>query len=135
VTPARDDLRVEPSLGELVGTATRDLSELMRKEVQLAKAELREEVATAAKGAGLLGGAGGAALLGLLFLDVSLAYAIGLLVPLGAAFAILGALHLVVAAVLALTGKGRLGRLGPPRRTIATVKDDVAWAKHPTRAP
>jgi hypothetical protein len=135
------DLSVEgaessaPSLGELVGTATRDLSELLRKEVELAKLEIKQEVATAGKGAGLLGSAGAAALLGLLFLEVSLAFALGRLVPLGAGFAIVGGLHLLVAAALAVTGKASLSRLGPPRRTIETVKDDLAWAKHPTKAP
>ena len=135
------DLAVEtsdeagPSLGELVGTATRDLSELLRKEVELAKLEIKQEVATAGKGAGLLGGAGAAALLGLLFLEVSLAYALGRVVPLGAGFAIVGALHLALAGLLALSGKASLSRLGPPRRTIETVKDDLAWAKHPTQAP
>lgn len=125
----------QPSLGELVGTATRDLSELMRKEVQLAKLEIKQEVVTAGKGAGLLGGAGAAAVIGFLFLNIGLAYALGEVVPLGAGFAIVGGLYLLAAVALALTGKGTLGRLGKPEKTIETVKDDVAWLKHPTQAP
>jgi hypothetical protein len=129
------DLSVEPSLGDLVSTATRDLSELMRKEVQLAKLEIKQEVTTAGKGAGMLGGAGAAGALGLVFLSIALAYALGTVVPLGWGFAIVGLLYLAAASFLALTGKKSLGRVGAPEKTIQTVKDDIAWAKHPTKAP
>ena len=53
--------RVEPteaSVGELVTEVTRDLTTLVRQELELARAEMKEEVAKAGKGAGLLGGAG-----------------------------------------------------------------------------
>ena len=41
----------------------------------------------------------------------------------------------VLAAVLALGGKKNLQKVGPPERTLETVKDDLAWAKHPTQVP
>lgn len=126
----------DKSLGELVATATRDLSTLIRSEVQLAKAEIKQEVTAAGKGAGLLGGAGFLGILALLFLSVSAAYGISWLgVPLGWGFFIVGALYALGAAFLALTGRKSLRRVGPPERTIETVKDDVAWARHPTRTP
>lgn len=125
----------ERTLGDLVSTATRDLSTLLRSEVQLAKAEIKQEVATAGKGAGLLGGAGGAGLFALLFLSVSAAYGISWLgVPLGCAFFTVGAVYAIAAGVLALTGRRKLQRVGPPEKTVETVKDDISWAKHPTRA-
>jgi hypothetical protein len=37
--------------------------------------------------------------------------------------------------LFALLGLGQVVRVGPPRRTIRTVKDDLEWAKHPTHAP
>ena len=126
----------DKSLGELVATATRDLSTLIRSEVQLAKVEIKQEVTNAGKGAGLLGGAGFLGLFALLFLSVSAAYGISWLgVPLGCAFFAVGALYAIGAAVLALTGKKNLQKVGPPEKTIETVKDDVAWAKHPTQTP
>ena len=126
----------ETSLGDLVATATKDLSVLVKQEVALAKAEIKRDVAHAGAGAGLFGGAGITGLFGLLFVSVSAAYGLEWLgVPLGCAFFTVGALYLVVAAVLALTGKKKLAKVGPPERTIETVKDDVAWAKHPTRTP
>jgi hypothetical protein len=134
-TDDRRTTSADASLGELVATATRDLSSLMRQEVALAKVELKREVAAAGKGAGMLGGAGFAGVLGLLFLSVAAAYALGRVVPLGTGFLIVGAAYVLVAGVLALMGKKSLGRMGPPTRTIETLKDDAAWAKHPTVPP
>jgi hypothetical protein len=129
-TPTEDK-----SLGELVATATRDLSLLVHQEVELAKAEIKSDVAAAGKGAGLFGGAGLTAVLGVLFLSISAAYGISWLgVPLGWAFFTVGALYLVVAAVLGLTGKKKISQVGPPEKTIETLKDDKEWAKHPTRS-
>jgi hypothetical protein len=125
----------DKSLGELVATATRDLSTLVRTEVQLAKVEIKQEVAAAGKGAGLLGGAGFLGLFALVFLSISAAYGISWLgVPLGCAFFLVGALYGLGAAVLALSGKKSLKKVGPPEKTIETVKDDIAWAKKPTQS-
>ena len=133
-TPTGD--RSDQSLGELVSAATRDLSSLIRNEVQLAKVEIKQEVATAGKGAGLLGGAGFLGLFALIFLSISAAYGISWLgVPLGCAFFTVGALYALAAGVLALTGKKSLKKVGPPERTIETVKDDITWAKSPTTPP
>ena len=134
-TGSSTDGASEKSLGELVATATKDLSLLVSQEVSLAKAELKKEVAHAGKGAGMLGGAGFTGLFALIFLSIAAAYAISWFgIGLGWGFFIVGMVYLVVAAVLALLGKKQIGKVGPPEKTIATVKDDVAWAKHPTRA-
>ena len=123
----------ERSLGDLVQTATQDLSLLVSQEVALAKAEIKRDVAAAGKGAGLFGGAGFTGLLALLFLSIALAFAIGRPTTLGVGFLAVGLLYLVAAAVLALGGKKALAQVGPPEKTIETLKDDAAWAKHPTR--
>ena len=123
----------ERSLGELVQTATQDLSLLVSQEIALAKAEIKRDVAAAGKGAGLFGGAGFTGLLALLFLSIALAFAIGRPTTLGVGFLVVGLLYLVAAAVLALGGKKALAQVGPPEKTIETLKDDAAWAKHPTR--
>ena len=118
------------SLGELVASATRDLSQLVHKEVELAKVEIKKDVANAGKGAGLFGGAGLTGLFALLFLSFALVYGIaGLGLDLGWAFLIVGLLHLVAAVVLALSGKKKISKVGPPERTIETVKDDIAVVK------
>ena len=122
------------SLGELVQSATKDLSLLVHQEFALAKTELKKEVTTAGKGAGMLGGAAFAGVFALIFLSIALAYGISWLgIGLGWGFLIVGVLYLLVAAVLGLTGKKKISQVGPPEKTIESVKEDVEWAKHPTR--
>ena len=126
----------DKSLGELVATATKDLSVLVKQEVALAKSEIKKEVTAAGKGAGLFGGAGVTGLFALIFLSIAAAYGLhGLGLPLGWGFFVVGLVYLIAAAVLGLSGKKQISKVGPPERTIETVKDDVAWAKHPTRTP
>lgn len=124
----------DKSLGELVQSATKDLSLLVHQEFALAKAELKKEVATAGKGAGMLGGAAFAGVFALIFLSIALAYGISWLgIGLGWGFLIVGALYLLVAAALGLTGKKTISRVGPPEKSLESLKEDAAWAKHPTR--
>ena len=123
----------ERSLGELVQLATQNLSLLVSQEIALAKAEIKREVSAAGKGAGLFGGAGFTGLLALVFLSIALAFAIGKPTTLGVGFLVVGLLYLLAAVVLALTGKKKLSQVGPPEKTIETLKDDAAWVKHPTR--
>ena len=126
----------DKSLGELVASATRDLSTLVSTEIALAKAELKRDVAAAGKGAGLLGGAGFTGFFALIFLSISAAYGIAWLgLPLGWGFFLVGLVYAILAAVLALTGKKKMSKVGPPEKTMETVKDDIAWAKHPTQPP
>lgn len=127
----------EQSLGELVSVATRDLSLLVHKEVELAKAEISAELKRAGIGAGLLGGAGFIGFFALLLLCVAAALGIadGADLPLWAGFLIVGGAFAGGAGLFAALGLGTFVKLGPPQRTIRTVKDDIAWAKHPTVAP
>jgi hypothetical protein len=116
----------DQSLGELVATATRDLSQLIHQEAK-----------RAGVGAGFLGGAGAIGLYALFFLSFAGAFGIaeGGDVPIWAGFLCIGGLLGGVAGLLALLGVGKLVKVKAPTRTIRTVKDDVAWAKHPTKAP
>ena len=124
----------DKSLGELVANATKDLSVLVKQEVALAKTEIKKEVVAAGKGAGLFGGAGLTGLFALLFLSIAAAFLLDALgLPLGWGFFIVGLLYLIAAAVLAFSGKKKISQVGPPEKTLSTVKDDVEWAKHPTR--
>ena len=127
----------DQSLGELVAVATRDLSLLIHKEVELAKAEITAELKRAGIGAGLLGGAGfiGFFAMMLLSISASLGLSRGAGIPLWAGFLCIGAAYAAGAGLFAMLGLGQVVRVGPPQRTIRTVKDDIAWAKHPTVAP
>jgi len=112
------------SLGQLVAKVTDDLSTLMRQEIALAKAEVTTEAKKAGKGAGMLGGAGYAGHLTVLFLSFALAFALGSVIPLGWSSLIVAAIWGIVAAVLALSGKKKLKEVNPkPERTIDTVRE------------
>lgn len=129
--------RVEPteaSVGELVTEVTRDLTTLVRQELELARAEMKEEVAKAGKGAGLLGGAGFAGYLVLLFLSLALMFGLDGWMPIGWAALIVAVLWAIVTAVLYARGRRSLREVNPkPERTIDTVKEDVEWAKTRTQ--
>jgi hypothetical protein len=123
----------DPSLGELVGQASKELSTLVRKEIELAKAELSTEVAKAGKGAGMFGGAGVTALYGLTFVSLAAMFGLGAVLPLGWAALIVGVVWFAVAGLLALRGKKAFASMSPkPERTIRTLKEDAQWARHPS---
>jgi uncharacterized membrane protein YqjE len=129
------DLSVEPlqpdkSLSELFSTMTSDLSTLMRKEVELAKVETREEVSRASKAGGMLGAGAVAAYVALVFGSFALAWLLDQWMPRALAFVLVAVLYAVVAAVLISGGRKRLREVKPvPQQTVETLKEDVQWAK------
>jgi uncharacterized membrane protein YqjE len=129
-----EDLRHRPTV-ELVKTLSQQVSTLAHQEVALAKAELAEKGKKAGVGAGLLTGGGVAALLALGSLTAFLILLLDLVTPAWLAALIVTLLWFVVAAVLALQGKEKVQEVGKPlpEKTVESVKEDVAWLKHPTR--
>jgi hypothetical protein len=118
----RSDLS-DRSVGELISEVTTDLTTLMRQELELAKAELKQEATSAGKAAGMLGGAGFAGYLAVLFLSVALWAALANGMDEGWAALIVAALWAVVAAALAVVGRARMRRINPkPERTVQTIQ-------------
>ncbi|MGN7150304.1 phage holin family protein, partial [Arthrobacter sp. SAFR-179] len=99
------------SLGELLGDVTRDLSTLMRQEVELAKAEAKQSATRAGKGAGMLAGAGVGGHFVLLFLSLALMWALGAIMPLGWSALIVAVIWGIIAAVLASIGRKELKQI------------------------
>ena len=95
----------ERSLGQIVSDVSNDLTTLMRQEIELAKVELKQEVAKAGTGAGMLGGAGFAGYFVLLFLSVALVFLLDNWLPIEVAALITALVWAVVAAVLAAVGR------------------------------
>ena len=128
--PAVRTDRVDASPGQLAAEVAKDLSTLVRQEMALAKAELRQEAKTAGVAAGALGGAGFAGYFVLVFLSLGLMWGLDAWMPLGWAAVVVAGVWAVIAAVLAVVGRSRLKKFNPkPERTIETVKEDVKWAK------
>lgn len=110
------------SVGDLIGNVTRDLSTLMRQELALAQAELKQEVSKTAKGAGALGGAGFAAYFVVLFLSLALWAGLSNVMDAGWAGLIVALIWAIVAAVLFVTGRAKLREVNPkPERTVDTL--------------
>ena len=123
----------EPSLGELVGQASKEMSTLVRKEVELAKAEISAEIGKAGKGAGMFGGAGVTALYGLTFVSLAAMFGLAALMPIGWAALVVGVAYFAIAGILAFRGKKAFSDFSPvPERTIKTLKEDAQWARHPS---
>jgi hypothetical protein len=118
------------SVGELFGRVAGDLSTLLRQEVELAKAELREEATKAGRAGAMFGGAGVLGHLTVAFLALAAVYGLGNVMDLGWAALIVGVLLAAGTAALALLGRTRLRQVNPvPERTVQTVKEDVEWAR------
>ncbi|MEU4694829.1 phage holin family protein [Actinoplanes sp. NPDC023714] len=135
-TPYRDhetDEVAGTSIGEIIGNISNDLSQLFRQEVELAKAEIRQEATKAGKAAGMLGGAGFAGYLAVLLLSFAIVFGLGNVIDYGWAFLIVGLVWAVIGAVLFVNGRKKLKTVDPvPRRTAETLKEDAQWLKNPT---
>jgi Putative Actinobacterial Holin-X, holin superfamily III len=113
----------QASIGELLGEVTRDLSTLMRQEVELAKAELRQEAGKAGKAAGAFGGAALAGYLVLLFLSFALWWGLSNVMDQGWAALIVALVWAVIGAVLYATARSRLRQVRGLRQTTETVRE------------
>ncbi len=129
--PGDGDLRDRP-LGELIGELLADGQALLRDEVRLAKAEVREEARKATKGGAAIGAGGAVLYAALLFFGVTL-------VLLGATFLPPWVSALIVTAIYAAAGWAALNfgrqelRRTRPTRAVEHVKEDARWAKETMR--
>lgn len=131
-TAPRRDSSGEETLGALIATASRDLSALVRSEIELAKAELRVDVRNGATGGAMFGAAAFLGVLVVILLSIAAAYGlVALGLHPGLAFLAVAVFYLLVAVVLVLVGKRTVSKVGPPERTIRTSKDTAAFLKSP----
>jgi hypothetical protein len=117
------------SLGELIAATTRDLSALMRTEVELAKTEIKEEVGQAARAGAMIGAGALIGYLALLLVLLAAAWGIAEAVAPWAGLLIVGVVTAAVAAVLIVTGRNKLAAVEAAPNTIETLQEDVQWAK------
>ena len=136
MTPEEPDLRAtatvsqssrdvtSASVGELLSEVTQDLSTLMRQEIALAKAEVREEAVKAARAGGMLGAAGFAGYMVLLFASIAAWQGLAEVMPSGWAALIVAVVWAVAGAVLFAMGRQRMREVNPkPERTVETVSE------------
>ena len=115
----------EPTIGRLIAETTRDLSLLVRNEIELAKSELRFSLKAGGMGAALLGAAAFLAVLGIIMFSISLAYFLWWLgFHPALAFLTIFAIYLLFAGILAFVGLKKLKQVRAPEQTIAAVKSN-----------
>jgi len=134
--PEHEDSLRDQSIGELVGSLSRDLSTLVRQEVELAKVEMSEKGKKAGLGAGMFGGAGVAAHLALISLSVMAILILNAWMRDWLAALIVTLFWAAAAGLLAMRGRQELRQLGGPvpEQTKETIKEDIEWAKNPKRS-
>jgi len=117
-------------LGQIVGDITADMSTLIRQEMDLAKAEMKQEVSKLGKGAGMFGGAGLAGFFTLFFVSLALTYLLDNWMPVELAALIVAVVWGIAAAVLALRGRKEMKAANPALPTTQqTLKEDAQWAR------
>ncbi|KAB1909266.1 phage holin family protein [Micromonospora sp. AMSO1212t] len=115
--------RAQSSVGELLADATRNFSLLLRQEIDLAKAEVREEVRTIGTVAAMFAAAGIAALITLLFLSHALWWGLSNVMDQGWAALIVAVIWAVIGAVLASRARGQMRSIRTLSRTKQTARE------------
>jgi hypothetical protein len=125
--PAQTELAgEEPTIGRLVHDASRDISTLVQKEIQLAKSELKVSIQAGGIGIGLFAAAGFVAVLAIIMLSVAFAYLIhwnGDGLALQWAFLIVFGAYLLIAALLAFIGIRKVKQVRAPERAIGQGRE------------
>jgi membrane protein len=134
-TTRRERLR-ERSIGDLLGDFANETTDLLSKEMELARTEVGIQVKRAGTGAGLFGAAAVFGLLGLGALTACAIVALALVIDAWLAALIVGAALLVVAGILALAGRAKVKAVAPPvpERAIGEMKRDIATVQEGVQA-
>lgn len=121
----------EEPVSVLVSRASQQMSELVREEMQLARAEMVQKGRRFGKGGGLFGAAGLIGILAAQALTATCVAALALVLPLWASALLVGAALAALAAIVALFGKQEVAKAGTPapQQTIKRVKADLAHIK------
>ena len=122
-TQGQERPRSDHSLGELLTNITRDTSTLVRQEIELAKAELRQEAKDAGKVAGMFAGAAIAGVMVLLFLSYALWWGLSNVMDQGWAALIVAVIWAVIGAVLYAMGRSRAREIRGLPQTAETVRE------------
>ncbi len=122
-TPLGSDQTTHASPGELLSSVTKDLSDLVRQEILLAKVEATQSAKRAGTGAGMLTGAAVAGHFVLLFLSVALWWALGNVTGRAWSALIVVVVWAIIAAILGVLGKNNLQKVKGLPQTTDTVKE------------
>jgi len=123
----------ERSAGEIMQDVVRDVGEVVRGEVRLARAEMSEKARQAGKAGGFFGGAAVCGLMAVAAMVAAAIAGLALVMPLWLAALIMGVLLACIGGAMFAGGRAKMKEIQPvPERTVQTIKDDVQWAKQRT---
>lgn len=130
------DVNSRPDANEFLTRLKQDAPQMLKDNVELAKAEMIPAAKAAGIGSGMFGGAGFFALRGLALLFYAAVFAVAMmfnqlvgksaLTSLALAFLIVGIVVLLIAVVLALIGKGQFKKVKAPQATVDEFKANLA---------
>jgi len=128
--------QADRSTAELLRQLSQQTGDLVRQEMELAKAELRVKGKAAGLGAGMFGGAGVVALYAVGALTACAILALAIAVDAWLAALIVGVGYAALAGILALTGKKKVEQATPPvpEQAIESTKEDIEWTKQRAQA-
>ena len=123
-------MATERSFTVVLQDIMRNVQEIIRAEVRLAKAEIREEASKAFSSMVWVMVGAVCAAFALTFLLWTVVYAVGLVWPMWAATLVVAAVLGIAGAVMLSGGIRRMKDVSPtPERTVETMKENVAWVK------
>ncbi|AKH82165.1 hypothetical protein AA958_07870 [Streptomyces sp. CNQ-509] len=132
---AQEPSGADGSVGELVSAVTSDAQTLFRQEMELAKAEMRQEAVKAGKAAGMFGGAGFAGYMVAVFLSLAGVAALNNVMDAAWAALIITGVWALIGLILFARARSGMRSVSPtPDQTMATLKEDAQWARHPRRS-
>lgn len=115
----------DPTIGRLVADTTRDLSTLVRSEIQLAKTELTFSIKAGGIAAALFAVAGFLAVLAVIMLSIAFAFFLDWwFAGTATAFLLVFVVYLLITAAVALVGIRKIKQVKAPEQTIATMKSN-----------
>lgn len=129
--PVLDPKPAEPSIGQLVSDASRDVSTLVQNEIALAKSELKVSVKAGGIGVGLFAAAAFLLVLAVIMLSVAIAYFVSMTgLHLAWSFLIVFVLYVLVAAVLGFVGYRKVRKVRAPERAIHQAQETKNTLMH-----
>ena len=127
-------MAVDRTFSDVLQDILRNLQEIVRSEVRLAKAEIRDEAVQAGSSALWVAAGAVAALCAWMFLSWTAVYALAVFMSMWAATLAVAVTLAIVAGVLLVIGVRRFKRIQPiPARTVETLKENLEWMKQSTK--
>ncbi len=122
------------TIAEVLQDILRNVQEIVRSEVRLAKTEIRDEAAHAASSALWLAAGAVGALSAWMLLLWAAVFALATSMSMWVATLVIAVVLAMIASALLIIGVGRFRRIQPiPERTVETLKENLEWVKQSTR--